>query len=110
MSTQKLTAIILVGIAFALASTPGEAAKKKPVEAGQRVASVGHPARVTVRKRSFLDPGTATPPGGEHNLDYAFPIYGGSRNPTNNLNLFNFGFDNRMPIPTCFDVPGMCGR
>lgn len=67
--------------------------------------------RITVRPRSFLDPGTAQIHAFEyHYHDYAVPpqTYPGEyfSDPT-------FRTDwkaswSRMPFPTCFDNPGMC--
>src|SRR5690349_4174533 len=67
--------------------------------------------RITVRPRSFLDPGTAQVHAFEyHYHDYAVPpqTYPGEyfSDPT-------FRTDwkaswSRMPFPTCFDAPGMC--
>ena len=63
--------------------------------------------RITVRPRSFLDPGTAPKPGWEHYTDYAQPpqTYAGE--------YLNDRYDwkqswSRMPFPTCFDAPGFC--
>jgi len=63
--------------------------------------------RITVRPRSFLDPGNNVEPYSQHYTDYALPpdSYAGE-----------FLYDrtdwrsswSRMPIPTCFDLPGMC--
>ena len=68
--------------------------------------------RITVRPRSFLDPGTAQTYAYEHHYtDYAVPpqTYAGEY-----LVSPNFRNDwktswSRMPFPTCFDAPGMCG-
>ena len=67
--------------------------------------------RITVRPRSFLDPGTATKPGWEHSTDYAFPPQ------TSPSEYFagnpNFRYDwksswSRMPFPACVDLPNYC--
>jgi hypothetical protein len=69
--------------------------------------------RITVRPRSFLDPGTATRPGWDHSNDYVqlpqtyFGEYFGG-NP-------NMKYDwksswSRMPFPDCADLPNYCGR
>ena len=65
--------------------------------------------RITVRPRSFLDPGSAqTYPYQHHYSDYAVPpqTYPGEyfSDPT-----FSYDFKtswSRMPFPTCFDLPG----
>jgi ABC-type transport system substrate-binding protein len=116
MRAYKLTAVMLAAVAtavLALASTPSEAqtttAQKR--QETSRVATAGRtPARVTVRKRTYLDPGTATRARAEHYSDYAYP-------PDNsvmmNSTLFNSGpglpvMNNRMPFPNCFDLAGFC--
>lgn len=70
------------------------------------------PVEVTVRKRSFLDPGTETKPRSEHYTDYIYsPTYGLA--PRRDSTLFtNAGslpfFHDRMPFPNCLDLPGFC--
>jgi len=109
MHAHKLTTILLLAAAgLALAMTPGEAqtptAKKK--QADKQAATANAPGtRVTVRRRSFLDPGTETKTNAEHFRDYAFPP--GDRNPSNDPNDFRVNFT-RMPFPSCFDLPGAC--
>jgi hypothetical protein len=66
--------------------------------------------RITVRPRSFLDPGTATKPYTESYTDYAVPpmTYPGEVFPSNTFRD-NFSHSwSRMPFPTCFDLPGYC--
>ena len=76
--------------------------KKKPAQ----VAAVARPpARVTVRKRSFLDPGTETKPGSERYMDYAFPPSSSSHLPGPGDSRVDF---TRMPFPSCFDLGGFC--
>src|SRR6516162_6789499 len=65
-------------LGLALTAAPGEAqtptAQKQQVAAPQQAAAPTRPpARVTVRRRSFLDPGTETKTRDEHDQDYAFP-------------------------------------
>ena len=67
--------------------------------------------RITVRPRSFLDPGTASRPGWDHYTDYVHPpntyageYFGGNQ---------NFMHDwkaswSRMPFPSCTDLPNYC--
>jgi hypothetical protein len=81
------------------APTSVAAAKKRPA------------TQVTVRKRSFLDPGTETKAGGEHYMDYANPPSNGGV--FTNSTLFSNGaslpiIGNRMPFPNCFDLGGFC--
>jgi hypothetical protein len=114
MQAHKLTATLVAAVAAAVlavaampsqAQTPAETTtvKRKPTQ----VAVAGRPpARVTVRKRSYLDPGTETKTHAEHYTDYAFPPNNGG--PMTNSTLFNFPTSNRMPFPNCFDLPGFC--
>jgi hypothetical protein len=80
----------------------------------QTVTPVRHhaPARVTVRKRSYLHPGTETKTYAEHYADYyRSPTHG--FDPMRNSTLFQNGpslpfFHDRMPFPNCLDLPGFC--
>jgi hypothetical protein len=104
MRAHKLTTVLLLAAAgLVLAVTSGEAqappTKKKPSAANAPA------TRVTVRRRSFLDPGTETKTNAEHFRDYAFPP--GDHNPSNDPNDFRVNFT-RMPFPSCFDLPGYC--
>ena len=67
--------------------------------------------RITVRPRSFLDPGTAqNQPFQYHYHDYAVPpqTYAGEymSDPTFRTDWKTSW--SRMPVPTCYDNPGMC--
>jgi hypothetical protein len=70
------------------------------------------PARVTVHKRSYLDPGTETKRRAEHGIDYYHsPIHGMA--PFRNSTMFLNGpalplMHDRMPFPNCLDLPGFC--
>ena len=114
MSARKLTVLFVAGVAavtLALATGPSEAqtpadqvtaAKRKPTQ----VAVAGRPAaRVTVRKRSYLDPGTDTKRGDEHYMDYTNPSPASSHVPGPGDSRFDFM---RMPFPTCFDLGSAC--
>jgi hypothetical protein len=63
--------------------------------------------RITVRPRSFLDPGTATKTLAGHERDYAEPAgtYPGEYLVDRNDWKSSWS---RMPFPTCADNPGMC--
>lgn len=67
--------------------------------------------RITVRPRSFLDPGTAQTYAYEHHyMDYAVPpqTYSGEYFSSPNFrNDWKTSWE-RMPFPSCFDAPGMC--
>jgi hypothetical protein len=115
MTLRKWTAVVvLTGIAAALA-LPAEAAKKrKPSHIyygsedryygpnGRPGRSVT-PTRLTVRPRSYLDPGTETKQYDQHYTDYAFPP-GGSWS-YRNRNDYNMSFS-RQPLPDPWDIPG----
>ena len=112
MYAHKLMAVLVAGLATAtlsFATGPAEAqapptARKKPPQT--QVAVAARPAaRVTVRRRSFLDPGSETKPFAQHYHDYAMsPSY----------TIFPPFFDysvapgswSRMPLPGLYDVPG----
>jgi hypothetical protein len=70
------------------------------------------PARVTVYKRSYLDPGTETKTHAEHYSDYYHsPTHG--YDPLRNSTLFLNGpalpfYHDRMPFPTCLELSGFC--
>lgn len=116
MTLTKIAAMTaLTGIALVLAM-PAEAAAKKHKRSS--VIHYGHEdrqvvrtragtrTRITVRARSYLDPGTETLQYDQHYTDYAFPP-GGSLS----LSLFpdrtnpNTSYD-RMPFNGPFDMPG----
>jgi hypothetical protein len=117
MCARKATVFFVAAVAaaiLALAAGPSEAqtttvnqataVKKKP--ATTQVAVAGRPAaKVTVRKRSYLDPGTETKAGDEHYMDYASPPRGSSFVPGPGDSRFDFM---RMPFPTCFDLGSAC--
>jgi hypothetical protein len=117
MQTYKFPAVMAAVVAAAVvafATAPSEA-QTTSVQARQgsiRVATAGRPpARVTVRKRSYLDPGTETKRHTEHYADYAYPP--GGSGPYRNSTLFHSGpglpfTHDRMPFPNCFDLPGFC--
>jgi methylthioribose-1-phosphate isomerase len=116
----KVAAAIAVSAAFGLATAPSQAqapdqptaqapvAKKKPVQT--QVANARPPAKVTVRKRSYLDPGTETKTHAEHYQDYAFPPGDSNRNAPGAIGgAGDSRFDwNRMPFPSCIDLLGFC--
>jgi hypothetical protein len=126
MRVQKFLLLIAAGVAVVmLAAAPGMAqtgqtrAKQPksypidpitgyPVPPERKLASNRPPAKVTVSRRSYLDPGTAQRgPLQEHYHDYAFPPDSASSifyDPTD----WRVNFHNRTPFPNCFDLPGFC--
>jgi hypothetical protein len=86
------------------ASTTAKA-KKRSAPPPTRVAANRPPARVTVRRRSYLDPGTETRTHEEHFMDYAFPPGDHTITADPNNPFINW---TRMPFPSCYDLPGFC--
>jgi len=106
-------AAIVAVTAFASAPAMAQTTTAQPTTAQKQSSRVADrsPARLTVRKRSYLEPGTETKRHAEHYMDYAHPPGGSS--PFMNPTLFYSGpglpvmFD-RMPFPNCFDLAGYC--
>jgi hypothetical protein len=107
---SKMTAVCLSALlagAFSLSVVPAEAAKR--VVKKQRVTHVAQVqrhvqrprTRITVQRRSFLDPGTEVLPGEEKSTDYVFPP---GYSPTQVID--NTAFSHREPLPGPFDLPG----
>lgn len=120
MGPMKIAALVAAtAVAAVLATVPADAAKKQPRYYGgveprggeypTRITVVdetGRPrTRITVRKRSYLDPGTESLPFDRHYADYAVPP---------NYTIFPRFFDysvapgsfDRRPLPGLWDVPG----
>jgi len=111
MQAYKFSVVIAAIVAVtAFASAPATAQTTTAQKQSSRVAD-RTPAKLTVRKRSYLDPGTETKRHAEHYMDYAHSPAGNS--PFMNSTLFYSGpglpvmFD-RMPFPNCFDLSGYC--
>ncbi|EJW12866.1 hypothetical protein A33M_1428 [Rhodovulum sp. PH10] len=96
------------GLAAALLAAPAEAAPRRTAASHDTVIIKEEgraPTRITVRRRSFLDPGPHQIPGTYHYQDYAlspaFTVY---------PSFFDYstapGSYSRMPLPGAFDVPG----
>jgi len=114
MHAYKLTAVmaaVLAAATLAIATAPVKAqTAAERQQRPTRVATGRSPARVTVRKRSYLDPGTETKRHAEHYRDYAYPP---GNSVMMNSTLFNSGpglpfTHDRMPFPNCFDLTGFC--
>jgi hypothetical protein len=118
MFAQKIMPVliaVMAGAELALAAAPSWAqtspttatvlAKKKPATPQTKVAVTSRPpARVTVQRRSYLDPGTETKAHSEHYQDYAFP----PGDPNSRFsNDYGITFT-RSPLPSCFDLAGFC--
>jgi hypothetical protein len=107
-----IAAVVAAGIGLAMAPAIAQdqpAAKIATTKKrSTQVAVAGPPAaRVTVRKRSYLDPGTETKTHAEHSLDYAFPPSESRNRMDRFLNDYNITFT-RNPIPGCLDLAGFC--
>jgi hypothetical protein len=96
-------AIVAFVVAFAAAPASADTKKKvRVVDANGRVITVVRPStRITVERRSFLDPGTETKQLNEHYHDYAFsPTYTPYPNQGGIVGFW------RAPLPGPFDLPG----
>ena len=76
-----------------------------PIPPGRKLVSNRPTTRVTVTKRSYLDPGKESKPPG-HDLvvisgQLAHSIF---YDPTD----WRVNFHNRTPFPNCLDLPGFC--
>jgi hypothetical protein len=117
MRLMTVAALSVAALATLAAVIPA-AAQAPRYRAGQTetitvIDQYGHrTTRITVRPRSFLDPGTATRPYEEHYADYAVPpqTYPGEYFPSPTYRDDWKSSWSRMPFPTCFDLPGYCGR
>ena len=107
---RLMTVAVLSTVALAtLAVTPASA--QAPRDNTERITVIdryGHrTTRITVRPRSFLDPGTASKPGWDHYTDYVQ-----SPNSYPGEYLYPTGQGDwksswsRMPFPNCLDMPG----
>ena len=109
MNWNSLAALSVVAVVVAALAFPAEAAKRKrqPIyydASGRQISVSGRaPTRLTVRRRSYLDPGTETKQYAEPYSDYAFPP-GGSISYQNRHNYDRTW--NRNPLPDPFDIPG----
>ena len=117
---RLMTVAVLSGVALATLAAVSPASAQAPqrryqADNTERITVIDQygrrTTRITVRPRSFLDPGTATKPGWEHSTDYAFPPQ------TSPSEYFagnpNFRYDwksswSRMPFPACVDLPSYC--
>ena len=110
MHARTPTAILFVaaaGLMLAVAPSEAQAPPTTPAAPAPAVKKQAtNPAKVTVRRRSFLDPGTETKTHREHDRDYAFPP-GDPKYGVWGPNDFRVDYT-RMPFPSCFDLPGYC--
>ena len=105
-----LSAAAAIGLAMTFAVAPAQAAKKKVVvrDVSERITVIDESGRVrtrvTVRPRSFLDPGKESLAYDQHYTDYAMPP-GGGIGPGYDKSDWRYSYS-RMPLPGPWDVPG----
>jgi hypothetical protein len=114
MTVAVVSAVALAAVAAVSPASAQAPQRRYQADQTERITVIDQygrrTTRITVRPRSFLDPGTATKPHSEAYLDYAFPpqTYPGEYFPSQTYQTdFNHSWS-RMPFPTCFDLPGFC--
>ena len=115
MRLMTVAAVSAVSLATLVAAGPAGAQSQRPYY-GNRTESITvidqngrRQTRITVRPRSFLDPGTAQKYAYQyHYSDYAVPpqTYPGEYFPSAAFATDFKSSWSRMPFPTCFDLPG----
>ena len=112
MTVAALTAVSLATLAAVVPSSAQSPRYRNQTETITVIDEHGHrTTRITVRPRSFLDPGTAQKEAFQyHYHDYAVPAqtYPGEYFPDATYQNDWKSSWSRMPFPTCADVPGMC--
>jgi hypothetical protein len=112
MRLMTVAVLSVAALAALTAVTPASAqAPRRYADNTERITVIdqyGHrTTRITVRPRSFLDPGNNVEPYSQHYTDYV-------QQPDTRLGEYLYDRTDwrsswsRMPFPTCFDVPGMC--
>lgn len=111
---MRAHSFLTVAAAACLATTlaAGTSVAQTPTEQKQVRVAPHAPAKVTVHKRTFLDPGTETRAHAEHYRDYITSPADGW-DPLRNSTLFTGQaflpfFHDRGPMPNCLDLPGYC--
>ena len=109
MRLKTVVALSAVSLAALAALTP--AAAQAPPRGSETITVIdqyGHrTTRIRVRPRSFLDPGNNVEPLSQHYTDYALPLDGRGTSYLYDRNDPKSSWS-RMPLPTCFDLPGYC--
>jgi hypothetical protein len=107
---MRLSRIAAIGAALALAAGLAAApaqAQTRSRDLTERITITDETGRtrtkITVRPRSYLDPGTESLAFEHHYHDYAVPVGRGSAFYDQNDPKGSFS---RMPLPGAFDVPG----
>jgi hypothetical protein len=111
MSVAVLSAAALAALATVIPASAQAPQRRYPVDNTERITVIdqyGHrTTRITVRPRSFLDPGTASRPGWDHYTDYVQPpgTYAGEYL----VDRYDWKQSwSRMPLPSCVDLPSYC--
>ncbi len=110
MTVAVLSAAALAALTAVIPASAQAPQRRYPADT-ERITVIdqyGHrTTRITVRPRSFLDPGTASRPGWDHYTDYVQPpgTYAGE--------YLSDRYDwkqswSRMPLPSCVDLPSYC--
>lgn len=119
MGPMKIVALAATtAVVAVLAAAPADAARKSRYYGGLPPRGVEQPTRVTVvdetgrartritvRKRSFLDPGTESLPFDRHYADYAVPPSYSSFPRGQEYSVAPGTFE-RRPLPGLWDIPG----
>jgi hypothetical protein len=114
MMVAVLSAAALAALATAIPASAQAPQRRYPVDNTERITVIdqyGHrTTRITVRPRSFLDPGTASRPGWDHYTDYVQPpgTYPGEFFPSATYQTDWKSSWSRMPLPSCVDLPSYC--
>jgi hypothetical protein len=108
MRADKILTVMAAAVATAVVTLAAA-----PSDAQTAAQTRRHPpARVTVHKRSYLNPGTETKPRAQHYSDYYHSPVDGMA-PMRDSTLFLNGpalpfIHDRMPFPNCLDLAGFC--
>ncbi len=117
MTVAAVSAVVLAGLAAVVPASAQSPRNSRVDYYGNRSETITvvdqygrRHTRITVRPRSFLDPGTATKGNDQHYTDYVTPpqTYSGEYFASPNFRNDWKTSWSRMPFPTCFDAPGMC--
>jgi hypothetical protein len=114
MTVAVLSAAALAALTAVTPASAQAPQRRYPADNTERITftdQYGHrTTRLTVRPRSFLDPGTATKPYSESYMDYAVPpqTYPGEYFPSQTYQNDWKSSWSRMPFPSCSDLAGFC--
>jgi hypothetical protein len=111
MTVAVLSAAALAALTAVTPASAQAPQRRYPADNTERITVIdqyGHrTTRITVRPRSFLDPGTASRPGWDHYTDYVQPpgTYAGEYL----VDRYDWKQSwSRMPLPSCVDLPSYC--